>query len=255
MFDVSHMGEIETRGPDARGSSSGCSAMTSRNRRRRRAVRRSVPRGRRDPGRPLHLPSRSRPLSHGDQRLESREGPRLVRARMPTASTSSRATGSTTSPCWPCRAGARASSRSRSPTPRSPRASTRQLEASPARPRSCAAPDTRARTASRSCCAPETRAALWDAVLAAAPAAGLAARDTLRLEACFHLYGNDLMEDRGPIEAGPGLVLQGGDGLRRRRRRARRARRRPAEKLVPFAITGPGIARQDNPVVGGGEVT
>jgi aminomethyltransferase len=29
----------------------------------------------------------------------------------------------------------------------------------------------------------------------------------------------------------------------------------PAEKLAPFAITGPGIARQGNPVVGGGEVT
>ena len=29
----------------------------------------------------------------------------------------------------------------------------------------------------------------------------------------------------------------------------------PAEKLVAFAIDGPGIARAGNPVVGGGEVT
>jgi aminomethyltransferase len=29
----------------------------------------------------------------------------------------------------------------------------------------------------------------------------------------------------------------------------------PAEKLVPFALTGPGIPRQGNPVAGGGEVT
>ena len=29
----------------------------------------------------------------------------------------------------------------------------------------------------------------------------------------------------------------------------------PAEKLVPFALTGPGIARQGNPVAGGGVVT
>jgi aminomethyltransferase len=29
----------------------------------------------------------------------------------------------------------------------------------------------------------------------------------------------------------------------------------PAEKLVAFAIDGPGIARQGNPVLGGGEVT
>ena len=29
----------------------------------------------------------------------------------------------------------------------------------------------------------------------------------------------------------------------------------PREKLVPFTLTGAGIARQGNPVVGGGEVT
>ncbi len=29
----------------------------------------------------------------------------------------------------------------------------------------------------------------------------------------------------------------------------------PAERLVPFVIDGPGIARQGNPVIGGGEVT
>src|SRR4051794_19473382 len=45
-------------------------------------------------------------------------------------------------------------------------------------------------------------AAIWDAVVAGgAQPAGLGARDTLRLEVCFHLYGNDLMEERGPIEA------------------------------------------------------
>ena len=29
----------------------------------------------------------------------------------------------------------------------------------------------------------------------------------------------------------------------------------PSQKLVPFALTGPGIPRQGNAVVGGGEVT
>src|SRR3954468_21866266 len=44
--------------------------------------------------------------------------------------------------------------------------------------------------------------AVWDAVVArGATPAGLGARDTLRLEVCFHLYGNDLSEQRGPIEA------------------------------------------------------
>src|SRR5436305_121890 len=53
--------------------------------------------------------------------------------------------------------------------------------------------------------APIAAEVVWDAVVeAGATPAGLGARDTLRLEACFHLYGTDLMEDRGPIERGLG---------------------------------------------------
>lgn len=36
---------------------------------------------------------------------------------------------------------------------------------------------------------------------------GLAARDTLRLEACMHLYGNDMTEETHPLEAGLGWTL------------------------------------------------
>jgi len=104
--------------------------------------------------------------------------------------------------------------------------------------------------------APEYAGVVWDAVVAAgATPAGLGARDTLRLEVCFHLYGNDLMEERGPIEAGLGWCCKedtgfiGSDAVRAVRDDG------PREKLVPFAMTGPGIARQGNPVVGGGEVT
>src|SRR4051795_6963044 len=85
--------------------------------------------------------------------------------------------------------------------------------------------------------------------------AGRGARDTLRLEVCFHLYGNDLMEERGPIEAGLGWCCKeetgfiGSEAIRAAREAG------PAEKLVPFRLTGPGIARQGNPVVGGGVVT
>jgi aminomethyltransferase len=104
--------------------------------------------------------------------------------------------------------------------------------------------------------APEDAGAIWDALLeAGATPAGLGARDTLRLEVCFHLYGNDLMEERGPIEAGLGWCCKedtgfiGSEAVRATREAG------PREKLVPFAMTGPGIARQGNPVVGGGEVT
>ena len=105
-------------------------------------------------------------------------------------------------------------------------------------------------------CEPDAAPGLWEELVrrGAAPA-GLGARDTLRLEVCFHLYGNDLMEERGPIEAGLGWCCKeetgfiGADAVRAAREAG------PAEKLVPFKLTGPGIARQGNAVVGGGEVT
>jgi aminomethyltransferase len=105
-------------------------------------------------------------------------------------------------------------------------------------------------------CAPGDAPAIWDALLAAGVApAGLAARDTLRLEACFHLYGNDLMESRGPIEAGLGWCCKEATGFVGAEAVAAARAAGPAERLVPFAFTGPGIPRQGNPVVGGGEVT
>ena len=103
---------------------------------------------------------------------------------------------------------------------------------------------------------PEDAPALWDEVVRrGAVPCGLAARDTLRLEACFHLYGNDLSADRGPIEAGLGWVCVedtgfiGSDAVRAARAAG------TSELLVPFKLTGPGIPRKGNRVVGGGEVT
>jgi aminomethyltransferase len=105
-------------------------------------------------------------------------------------------------------------------------------------------------------CAPADAGAIWDAAIAAGVApAGLAARDTLRLEACFHLYGNDLMESRGPIEAGLGWCCKEATGFVGADAVAAVRAAGPAERLVPFALTGAGIPRQGNAVVGGGEVT
>ncbi len=104
--------------------------------------------------------------------------------------------------------------------------------------------------------APEDAAAIWDEIVRrGAQPAGLAARDTLRLEACFHLYGNDLSADRNPIEAGLGWACKEDTGFigSEAVRAARQAG--PAEKLVPFKLTGSGIPRAGNPVIGGGKVT
>jgi aminomethyltransferase len=104
-------------------------------------------------------------------------------------------------------------------------------------------------------CDPADAGELWDEVVRrGAVPAGLAARDTLRLEVCYHLYGNDLMLSRGPIEAGLGWCCKedtgfiGSDAVRAVRTAG------PSEKLVAFTMSS-GIARQGNAVVGGGEVT
>jgi aminomethyltransferase len=105
-------------------------------------------------------------------------------------------------------------------------------------------------------CSPDDAAGLWDQMVRrGARPAGLGARDTLRLEACFHLYGNELSVQRGPIEGGLGWCCKedtnfiGAEAVRAVREQG------PAEKLVAFAIEGAGIARQGNPILGGGEVT
>jgi aminomethyltransferase len=122
--------------------------------------------------------------------------------------------------------------------------------------------------------APEDAPALWDELChRGASPAGLGARDTLRLEACFHLYGNDLSLDRNPIEAGLDWCCRedtgfiGSERIRGARaalatpatsskaKPARSPAGEPAESLIAFALDGPGIARQGNPIVGGGVVT
>jgi aminomethyltransferase len=94
---------------------------------------------------------------------------------------------------------------------------------------------------------------VWeDLIIAGAKPIGLAARDTLRLEVCFHLYGNDLSLDRDPISAGLKWACAldtdfiGASALREI------ANAGPKQKLVPFIIVGPGIPRQGNPVIRGG---
>ncbi len=102
--------------------------------------------------------------------------------------------------------------------------------------------------------APAAAPALWRALLGAGvEPAGLAARDTLRTEVCFHLYGNDLSTDRNPIEAGLGWCCKEETGFLGSEAVAAARSQGTAEKLAPFSISGSGIPRPGNPVLHGGE--
>lgn len=103
---------------------------------------------------------------------------------------------------------------------------------------------------------PAVAPAVWsDLLRRGAEPCGLAARDTLRLEVNFPLYGNELSVDRNPIEAGLGWACADDTGFIGSAAVGAARADGTAQKLVAFKIEGPGIARKGNPVVGGGEVT
>jgi aminomethyltransferase len=105
-------------------------------------------------------------------------------------------------------------------------------------------------------CMAEDAGALWERVLArGAVPCGLGARDTLRLEVCYPLHGNDIGPDTDPISAGLGwtcALSKEFTGVARIRRVKEEG---PARKLVPFVMTERAIPRQGMAVVEGGEVT
>jgi aminomethyltransferase len=97
---------------------------------------------------------------------------------------------------------------------------------------------------------------LWDRVLArGAVPCGLGARDTLRLEACLALHGNDITPDTDAISAGLGFFcaldkeFTGAQELREIKARG------PDRKLVPFVMEEKAVPRQGMRIEGGGEVT
>jgi aminomethyltransferase len=114
-------------------------------------------------------------------------------------------------------------------------------------------------TGERGCelgCRPEDAVALWNAILSrGVEPCGLGARDTLRLEVCYPLHGNDISTERTPIEAGLTWAcaldkeFTGVDVLRSQREEG------PAERLVAFVMEDPGIPRAGMRIAEGGEVT
>jgi aminomethyltransferase len=108
-------------------------------------------------------------------------------------------------------------------------------------------------------CRPSDAVQVWEAILAAgAPAglvpAGLAARDTLRLEAGMPLYGNELGADMTPFEAGLGRVVKfdkPGDFVGRSALSVVAAAS-PARRLVGLTIQSRRVARHGYPVLADG---
>jgi len=104
-------------------------------------------------------------------------------------------------------------------------------------------------------CAPSKAEALWFALLdegreEALVPAGLGARDSLRTEMKFALYGNDIDEEHTPLEAGLGWIvkLDKGDFIGRaalERQKAEGVRR----KLVGFELLESGVPRHGYNIV------
>lgn len=83
---------------------------------------------------------------------------------------------------------------------------------------------------------------------------GLGARDTLRLEAKMALYGNDIDDTTTPIEADLGWIVKLDKGdFTGRNVLEREKQEGPRRKLVGFEMADRGIARHGYPVVDGSE--
>ena len=91
---------------------------------------------------------------------------------------------------------------------------------------------------------------LWEAVMKAGKSsgikpAGLAARDTLRLEMGFCLYGNDINDTTSPIEAGLGWITKFSKDFTNSVNLKNEKENGPKRKLVGFELTERGIPRHD----------
>jgi aminomethyltransferase len=107
-------------------------------------------------------------------------------------------------------------------------------------------------------CLPDKAAKLWDSLLDAGRAdgaipAGLGARDSLRLESAYRLYGSDMDDETTPLEAGLGWVvkLDKGEFNGRDALLAQKANG-PSKRLVGFTLTERGIPRHGYPILQGG---
>jgi len=109
--------------------------------------------------------------------------------------------------------------------------------------------------------APSDAPALWQSIIESGRPlgvlpAGLGARDTLRLEMRYSLYGHEITEETNPLEAGLGWVVKlkneedfiGKNAIRRIKELG------PTRALVGFRMAEAGIPRQGYPIVIDGKI-
>jgi len=77
---------------------------------------------------------------------------------------------------------------------------------------------------------------------------GLGARDTLRLEACYSLYGHELSDDITPVEAGISFAVAKGKEFTGSDAIYGQMENGPARRVVAFELTVRGIPREGYPV-------
>ena len=97
---------------------------------------------------------------------------------------------------------------------------------------------------------------IWDKVFEAGAdfdikPIGLAARDTLRLEMGYCLYGNDINDDTSPFEAGLGWITKFTKDFVNSEALAKEKAHGPERKLIAFELDDRGIPRQDYDIVDG----
>jgi aminomethyltransferase len=94
---------------------------------------------------------------------------------------------------------------------------------------------------------------IWDAIFEAGKEfgikpIGLGARDTLRLEMGFCLYGNDIDDTTSPIEAGLGWITKFTKDFTNRQAIEKQKTEGVSKKLVGFEMIDRGIPRHDYPI-------
>ena len=97
---------------------------------------------------------------------------------------------------------------------------------------------------------------LWNAIFEAGKEfgikpAGLGARDTLRLEHAFRLYGNDMDETNNTIEAGLGWITKADKGDFNGKDAVIKAKETQEKKLVGFIVEDRSVARHGQEVFSG----